>query len=110
QPLIENYFMHGIKLEETNNFIEINVSKESENIKVIIDDNGKGIPPEKLTQLNESLTGELCRNTANQSIGIINAHARIVGAYGEGYGVQLDNNSKGARVVIMIPCKRGPNV
>lgn len=110
QPLIENYFMHGIRLEDSNNFIEINVREDSENIIIIIDDNGKGIPPEKLTKINESLVGGLCENTANQSIGIINAHARIVGAYGDGYGVQLANNGEGARVIILIPCQRGAYV
>lgn len=109
QPLIENYFIHGIKLEETNNYIVINVIKEKDEIKMLIDDNGRGIPEGKLKEINESLCSELQENIGERSIGIINAHARIVGAYGERYGIKLGNNNQGARITIRIPMIRGGN-
>lgn len=107
QPLIENYFVHGIRLEENNNFIEINVTKENEVIKIIIDDNGRGISEEKLEVINRSISIGPEIDHADQSIGIVNAQSRIVGTYGEEYGIKLDNNSQGARVIIIIPCKIG---
>lgn len=107
QPLVENYFVHGIMLEKEENFIEIKVTKEANTLHIIIDDNGRGIPVEKLDELNQNIVKGLDETIADQSIGIINAHERIVSAYGEGYGITLDNNSKGARVKVIIPCKRG---
>lgn len=107
QPLVENYFIHGIKLEKSNNFIKIKVLKEQDNLKILIDDNGKGIPQEKLVQINEDLKRGLNEKSANQSIGIMNAHARIVGTYGDEYGIYLDNNSIGARIIILIPVRGG---
>ena len=107
QPLVENYFVHGIMLEKEENFIEIKVTKEANTLHIIIDDNGRGIPVEKLDELNQNIVKGLDETIADQSIGIINAHERIVSAYGEGYGITLDNNSKGTRVKVIIPCKRG---
>ena len=107
QPLIENYFVHGIRLEENNNFIEINVTKDNEEIKILIDDNGRGIPKEKLEVINRNISMGPEIDHADQSIGIVNAQSRIVGAYGEDYGIKLDNNSQGARIIVRIPCKMG---
>lgn len=107
QPLIENYFIHGIKLEGTNNYIQINVIKEDHSIKILIDDNGKGISEDKLIEINENLSGELQENIDNQSIGIVNAHARIVGTYGKYYGIKVENNDQGARIIVQIPVTRG---
>lgn len=110
QPLIENYFVHGIRLEEDNNFVEINVMKENEDIKIIIDDNGKGISEEKLAEITQNISKGVDIKMVDQSIGIINAQTRIVGTYGERYGIKLENNSIGARVIITIPCKRGLSI
>lgn len=106
QPLVENYFVHGIVLEDTENFIEIKVIKENEYIKIIIDDNGRGIPEIRLNEINEKISKGIYDQSENKSIGIINAQERIVGTYGEKYGIKLENNIKGARVIVIIPCKR----
>ena len=73
----------------------------------IIDDNGKGIEESKLKKLNENLNSKLEHLSAHQSIGIINSQARIIGLYGEKYGIKLSNNNQGARITILIPNKRG---
>lgn len=105
QPLVENYFVHGILLDEKNNFIEIKVVKSNNKLKIIIDDNGRGIPINRLKELNENISQGSLENTGEKSIGIINAQERITGTYGEDYGIKLENNSKGARVIVTIPCK-----
>lgn len=105
QPLVENYFVHGILLDEKNNFIEIKVIKSNNKLKIIIDDNGRGIPINRLKELNENISQGSLENTGEKSIGIINAQERITGNYGESYGIKLENNSKGARVIVTIPCK-----
>lgn len=105
QPLVENYFVHGILLDEKDNFIEIKVVKLNDKLKIIIDDNGRGIPINRLKELNENISEGSLENTGEKSIGIINAQERIVGTYGEDYGIKLENNSKGTRVIVTIPCK-----
>lgn len=105
QPLVENYFVHGILLDEKNNFIGIKVIKSNNKLKIIIDDNGRGIPINRLKELNENISQGSLENTGEKSIGIINAQERIIGTYGKSYGIKLENNSKGARVIVTIPCK-----
>lgn len=89
QPLIENYFVHGIRLEDKDNFINIKVIKEDKDINIIIKDNGKGISKDKLELLNRNLKN---MKEMGESIGIINVHKRLVNEFGEGYGVRFEEN------------------
>ena len=91
QPLIENYFVHGIRLEEKDNFINIKVSKSNKDIVIFIRDNGKGIEKEKLEILNRSLEN---MEEVGESIGVINVHKRLVNEFGYGYGVSFEDGVK----------------
>ncbi|MBU3136900.1 histidine kinase [Clostridium gasigenes] len=103
QPLIENYFVHGIRLENDNNKISIQVRTEDEDMSIYIKDNGRGITKEKMESLNDMLKKRI---NLDESIGLLNAHERIVIKYGKDYGIKLINNkNKGVMVVIKIPCK-----
>ena len=103
QPLIENYFVHGIGLENYDNKLNIKVRKENEDIIISIKDNGNGIPIDKIEDLNNMLDK---RVSLGESIGILNANERIIMNYGKAYGIKLTNNKeKGAMVVIKLPCK-----
>lgn len=103
QPLIENYFVHGIGLENYDNKLNIKVRKENEDIIILIEDNGNGMPIDKIEDLNNMLDK---RVSLGESIGIFNANERIIMNYGKAYGIKLTNNKdKGAMVVIKLPCK-----
>ncbi|NKF06463.1 histidine kinase [Clostridium gasigenes] len=103
QPLIENYFVHGIRLENDNNKLSIEIRIENKDIVIWINDNGAGIDEEKIKSINEMLK---TRINFGESIGLLNAHERIVIKYGKDYGIKLINNkNKGVMVVIKIPCK-----
>lgn len=103
QPLIENYFVHGISLENDNNKLKIEIKKESEDMVILIKDNGSGISEEKIKSLNYMLDKRI---NEGQSIGLLNAHERIQIKYGKNYGVKLINNKdKGVVVEVKLPCK-----
>ena len=103
QPLVENYFIHGIRLEDEDNILKIIVSKEENDIIIKIIDNGRGIDDVKLGLLNENIKN---RKYEGDSIGIINVHERIVLEYGKAYGVRLfKTEDKENIVMIKIPCK-----
>lgn len=103
QPLVENYFIHGIRLEDEDNILKIIVSKEENDIIIKIIDNGRGIDDVKLCLLNENIKN---RKYEGDSIGIINVHERIVLEYGKAYGVRLfKTEDKENIVMIKIPCK-----
>lgn len=103
QPLVENYFIHGIRLEDEDNILKIIVSKEDNDIIIKIIDNGKGIDDVKLCLLNENIKN---RKYEGDSIGIINVHERIILEYGKAYGVRLfKTEDKENIVMVKIPCK-----
>lgn len=103
QPLVENYFIHGIRLEDEDNILKIIVSKKEDDIIIKIIDNGRGIDDVKLRLLNENIKN---RKYEGDSIGIINVHERIVLEYGKAYGVSLfKTEDKENIVIVKIPCK-----
>lgn len=103
QPLVENYFIHGIRLEDKDNILKIIVSKEKNDIIIKIIDNGRGIDDVKLCLLNENIKN---RKYEGDSIGIINVHERIILEYGKAYGVRLfKTKDKENIVMVKIPCK-----
>lgn len=103
QPLIENYFVHGIRLEDCDNLLKIEVYKEENDILIKIIDNGRGISRTALEIINYKL---LQREKLGNSIGISNVNERIVNEYGENYGVRLkQNKDRGITLIIKISCK-----
>lgn len=101
QPLVENYFVHGIRLEDNDNVLMIGVKKEKENVVIRIKDNGRGIPEDKINELNSSLER---RTYIGQSLGITNVHERLVLNYGDDYGIRLSNNDdKGVLITVKLP-------
>ncbi|MGL5415991.1 MAG: sensor histidine kinase [Clostridium sp.] len=103
QPLIENYFVHGIRLDKKDNYLEINIFKKDKEIIVEIIDNGKGISKERMGEINKCLEGG---QAIGKSIGISNANERIKIAYGEMYGIKIKRREEqGVKVIVNIPCK-----
>ncbi len=101
QPLIENYFVHGIRLENNDNKILIKISHISNFIIITIEDNGKGIPKEKLNTLREKIKNE---ENDTQMVGILNVNQRIKIKYGSDYGLALDSEEgKGTKITIKLP-------
>ncbi len=103
QPLVENYFVHGIRLEDKDNILTIKVDKHCEDIIIKIIDNGKGIDDFRMNLINNGIKG---RTYPQSSIGVINVHERLVIQYGKKYGVSLEKTEYGNNVSILtIPCK-----
>lgn len=103
QPLIENYFVHGISLENYDNKLTIVIRSEKKDVIISIKDNGNGISEERVKDLNNMLEKRI---KLDESIGLLNVHERIAIRYGKDYGVKLINNEdKGIMVVVKLPCK-----
>lgn len=106
QPIIENYIVHGVRLENDDNFLLITVEKEEEHIIISLEDNGKGIEKEKLTEIEESLKNYDITKENNKSIGILNVHERLMLTYGKDYGLTIKSKDlRGTTVIIKIPSK-----
>lgn len=101
QPLIENYFVHGIRLERDDNELKIYIYKHLGDVVVEVIDNGRGIPKEKLDDINRRIRE--CDHSG-KSIGMLNVHERIKIKYGEPYGLTVTSEeNKGTNMILRFP-------
>lgn len=99
QPIIENYFIHGIRMGEDDNFIDISVRKNGGDYEIIVEDNGRGMGEDEIREKNKSL--EENRMEKNSFIGISNVNRRVKAVYGSCYGVHLEMPENGGLKVIL---------
>lgn len=93
QPLIENYFIHGIRTEEDGNIIRIWVEKAEDDLLIHLEDNGRGMTEEELDETNRKLREN--PEDSRNSIGLQNVNRRIKAVYGEEYGIKLGKSQMG---------------
>ncbi len=105
QPVVENAIIHGLR-GKPDSTIEIDVEQADGTLKIHISDNGCGIAPDALEQLNRSLADTSRPDTEKKGhgFGLYSINRRIRLHYGEGYGLGiLSAADKGTTVTICIP-------
>jgi two-component system sensor histidine kinase YesM len=101
QPFIENALIHGLEGVEKGGEIRVKISLEDKkHIAIEISDNGKGIKPEVLLELNKNLED-------NTGIGVKNVLSRIHMYYGERASWDIKSISeKGTKIFIKLPIEQ----
>lgn len=109
QPLIENSIKHGMSAMPGCT-LTIRARQEGYNIVLTVEDDGLGIPPERLKQLQEMLRED--RNTLIEKsefgIGLRNTNRRIRLLYGETYGLTIESEVE-ERTCITITLPKRPH-
>lgn len=101
QPLVENYFIHGIDHTRQDNAISIKVLKTGKTMQILIKDNGKGMTPERLQQVSEEV--KAAQFNKKESIGLQNVYLRLVHYFGEKFRWELETEErKGLTIRIFI--------
>ncbi|WP_410771689.1 sensor histidine kinase [Fontibacillus sp. BL9] len=93
QPIMENFFKHGISLSRSDGWISLTATRDDENnMSIIVQNNGAHIPDDKLKRLHNSLSlsgaeqvrpGEDAHTGERHSIGLGNVLTRLRLVYGE---------------------------
>ena len=108
QPLVENYFAHGVDHRRTDNVISIKALKQEGYVEILVVDNGRGMSAEKLAEIQTKLAQRTFEHTVDysgkrQSIGIVNVHERFVLYFGDRYNISVESmEQQGVRYRITI--------
>ena len=99
QPFLENSILHGYSAENQIIHIVITVSYGDDEVIITIEDNGCGIPKEKLEQIRYKLVNHVV--DYNKHFGICNVNKRISGAdFGNGVVLIESEEKKGTCITI----------
>lgn len=97
QPLVENAIYHGIKPKLNHGNISVNVFDEQDYLKIVVVDDGVGIPDERLTKIRKNLEEHLSGN----NYGLYNVNRRIYLLFGEGCGLTINSNENEGTIITM---------
>ena len=117
QPVVENALVHGLEEKTGKGKLIIKGYFDSKadgkrDIVLIVQDDGEGIKPEKLTALRNKINSAAAENIKNDldehalgsnGIALVNTNTRLKLLYGEGYGLSIDSEQgKGTTVTIRL--------
>jgi two-component system LytT family sensor kinase len=92
QPLVENSIKHGLRSKVEGGTIRIRTYRTDNKLHLLVEDDGVGIPEEKLATL------------LDRGIGVNNVHERLKVLFGSEYRMWIDSEpGKGARIQIEVP-------
>lgn len=100
QPVIENYFVHGIDTTREDNVLLFRGSLTGDAaMQIVVEDNGQGMKPEAMAELNRRLQEPI--SSEQESYGLKNLSQRLRLFYGEGYGLELRAAPAGGLAIVM---------
>lgn len=108
QPLIENYFVHGLDPLCEDNLLTIlgalHGDGDAARLVISIVDNGRSITPENLAAVRERLQNSVYRQDTYEGFALYNVNHRLKIVFGEGAGLALGYaaDSKGFRIDVIL--------
>ncbi|ANE45465.1 hypothetical protein SY83_03040 [Paenibacillus swuensis] len=104
QPIVENAVIHGLEGNPNAGMIKITGEIQAECYRLIVEDNGLGVTPDRLQELRDGLNDAL---EDEMGCGVWNVHHRLIYRFGEGSGLVLEPvDPQGLRVILQ--WNRGP--
>lgn len=109
QPLVENAIVHGMPADSRRIVITLKCRQEDGLLILSVTDNGTGIAPERLHEIQCALNGSGTGNirSGKNGIGVVNVHQRIQLMYGEACGLRfISCEGLGTSVEVRIPARQ----
>jgi two-component system sensor histidine kinase LytS len=102
QPLVENAVKHGLLSQNGGGTVSISAYINDSHIAISIEDNGQGIPEDKLKQITLSGFGK------GAGVGLTNVNERLKAIYGVEYALDISSVwGQGTIVKLRIPINNG---
>ena len=103
QPIVENAIGHGIELKKGKGCVTISAEEYEDDLRIIVEDDGIGIPEDTLIKIKTALNSEQDKSGKTR-IGLRNVHQRLILQFGSKYGLTIDSHEgKGTRVNVLLP-------
>ena len=83
QPVVENYFVHGIDFTRLDNALSVKVYQEQGRVVIDVIDNGRGLTDQQLITLNQELAKQELGKELGHSVGLANVQQRLKLVFGE---------------------------
>lgn len=107
QPFVENSILHGFEGMDKNGFIRIVGQGYKEYLKIVIEDNGKGMSKERKQVIEEIIEKPSLSRKREVGIGISNVITRMRMYYGSQFRVIFQSEEgKGTKFVFILPSPR----
>ncbi|THE14037.1 sensor histidine kinase [Bacillus timonensis] len=109
QPIVENAIYHGIKERRGPGTILIAAEEQEGKLVLFVQDDGVGIPEERLSKIRENLaidfnSLEETKDNTKIGYGIMNVQARIKLTNGDAFGLSIESaQGKGTLVKVLLP-------
>ncbi|MFG3199986.1 sensor histidine kinase [Streptomyces sp. NPDC048208] len=98
QPLVENALKHGLEESAERGRITIIAEDEGTEARVVIEDNGVGMEPDRLRALLRGTAGP------DTGIGLSNVDRRLRQVYGDPYGLVIETGvGAGTKITVRVP-------
>lgn len=109
QPLLENSLIHGLMHKDKKGTISIYVRKEDHTMHFSIIDDGVGMTPERLQQVQHNMEQFDLPSTAKDSYGLSNVNERLQLHYGPESQLHIESRlDEGTRISFSIPIMEVP--
>ena len=97
-PIVENALVHGMGEKPGPSHVQIRLHREGTALRVVIEDDGVGISPEKMRRLMQEETSPSGR------VGLLNVRRRLRLVYGEAASLAIESEEgKYTRVSVLFP-------
>lgn len=110
QPIVENAIRHGCVGEiDRPGYVHIYYELTEEDITFVVEDNGKGMSAETLSELKKKLerAEELIDVDGLSHVALVNIERRLKSYFGSEYGLEIDSTQgEGTTVRIRIPLSK----
>ena len=107
QPLVENAFIHGLESRPSDGTLYLGAKVEGNMLSITVRDNGAGITPEKLAELEARFSAS--EYDTSEHLGLVNISARLRLQYGDAAGLHITGApGDGTCVSICIPLSKRP--
>lgn len=104
QPFVENSIIHGLKGREEGGWVKITGEGYREYLKIVIEDNGRGMDQERAQTIQEILEQPLLAKERAVGIGVSNVVMRMRMYYGEKFQIQMETEEgKGTKFTLILP-------